>query len=137
MPTFSNLAYFELVGNQNLLLPLQAEMPTSDFFLLPTTLQYATFEKVGIKNANLATLKGLQVYLSSIKTKVATNFFFFFFFWPIPPPPPPGGGNSLFLFFIFFFLPKFFFFFFYLFIYFSFFLFLPKIGLSLKGIIGH
>ena len=31
-------------------------MPTSDFFLLPTTLQYAKFEKVGIKNANLATL---------------------------------------------------------------------------------
>ena len=31
-------------------------MPTSDFFLLPTTLQYAKFEKVGIKNAKLATL---------------------------------------------------------------------------------
>ena len=31
-------------------------MPTSDFFLLPTTLQYAKFEKVGMKNANLATL---------------------------------------------------------------------------------
>ena len=32
-------------------------MPTSDFFLMPTTLQYAKFEKVDIKNANLATLK--------------------------------------------------------------------------------
>ena len=31
-------------------------MPTSDFLLLPTTLQYAKFEKAGIKNANLATV---------------------------------------------------------------------------------
>ena len=31
-------------------------MPTSDFLLLPSTLQYAKFEKAGIKNANLATL---------------------------------------------------------------------------------
>ena len=31
-------------------------MPTSDFFLLPTTFQFAKFEKVGIKNVNLATL---------------------------------------------------------------------------------
>ena len=38
-------------------------MPTSDFFfLLPTTLQYAKFEKVGIKNANLATLLPTTVY---------------------------------------------------------------------------
>ena len=43
MPTFSNLTYFELVGNKNLLI---------FFFLLPTTLQYAKFEKVGIKMPN-------------------------------------------------------------------------------------
>ena len=39
-------------------------------FLLPTTLQYAKFEKVGIKNANLATLhthqkKGLRMLMSN------------------------------------------------------------------------
>ena len=36
-------------------------MPTSVFFLLPTTLQYAKFEKVGIKNANLATLAASSI----------------------------------------------------------------------------
>ena len=61
MPTFSNLAYFELaikISCWHFRLKGQQVI-----FLLPTTLQYATFEKVGIKNANLATLKGLQVYL--------------------------------------------------------------------------
>ena len=36
-------------------------MPTSDFFLLPTTLQYGKSEKVGIKNANLATLVKIKL----------------------------------------------------------------------------
>ena len=84
------------------------------FFSLPTTLLYAKFEKVGIKNANLATLKGLQVYLSSIKSKVVTIFFFFFF---LRFPPPPTAKILYFYYFIFFFLPKFFIFILYLFIF--------------------
>ena len=42
-------------------------MPASYFFLLPTTLQYAKFEKVGIKNANLATqveVEGFRLNIS-------------------------------------------------------------------------
>ena len=58
MPTFSDLAYFELaikISCWHFRLKCQQVI----FFLLPTTLRYAKFEKVGIKNANLATLKGL------------------------------------------------------------------------------
>ena len=55
MPTFSNLGYFKEVDRtKNNLLAFQPKVPTRDF-LLPTNSKYPKFEKVGMKNANLAT----------------------------------------------------------------------------------
>ena len=44
MPTFSNLACFEVVGNKNLLLALKAEMPTSDFFFFFTANHFTIYQ---------------------------------------------------------------------------------------------
>ena len=54
MPTFSNLAYFKVVGSKKITWHFSRKCQQE--ILLPT--KYAKFEKVGIKKANLATLDG-------------------------------------------------------------------------------